>query len=173
MAEMLLMKLGELMTKPAHARRALGERQRGERQRAQAAQAHAAAAGSGSGGDGVSGGGAAEEDARNRGAYESLRAKLAAALQAGGMDGNSELFRRLCNRQELRLVIMTPAEASRLSEADKVAWGTGGLRPHELRAILWAVTRVVPLTGRPAAQFKEQLRAKVRETAAKEEVVRL
>ena len=35
MAEMLLIKIGELMTKPAHARRAIGERQRSEQERAE------------------------------------------------------------------------------------------------------------------------------------------
>ena len=165
MAEMLLMKLGELITKPAHARRALGERVRTERLRARATQA------AGGGGAGGGGGGSAEDDARNRAAYESLRAKLAAALEGGG-ESDPELFRRLCNRQELRLVLITQAEASRLGEGEKQAWGTGGLRPAEARAILWAITRVVTVNGKPAAQFKEQLKQKVAEVA-ETEVVRL
>ena len=60
-------------------------------------------------------------------------------------------------------MLSTQAEANRLTQAQQMAWGTSGLKPVELRAISHAVGHVVSVTGKPAAQFKEQLRAKVRE----------
>ncbi len=86
---------------------------------------------------------------------------LTHALQSPEAD--RELFQRLCNRHELRLVLSTAEEASRLTHAQQQAWGTSGLRPHELRAILHAMSHVAVVNGKPAVQFREQLKARVRE----------
>ena len=158
MAEMLLIQLGELMTKPSHARRAHGEKQRSARREAQEARARLADANA-SAADGG-------EDARNdrewnRTAYESMHKRLAAALSAPEV--HPQTFRRLCNRHELRLILATPAEASRLTHAQQQAWGTGGLQPEELRALVHALCHVISVTGKPAVQFKEQLQARVRQ----------
>ena len=48
----------------------------------------------------------------NRQAYDSLRAALTATLQAPDAPTHAELFKRLCNRHELRLILMTQQEAS-------------------------------------------------------------
>ena len=42
------------------------------------------------------------------------------------------------------------------------AWGTSGLSAQELRAVLHAVT-INPVSGKPAVQFRELLKAKVKE----------
>ena len=41
------------------------------------------------------------------------------------------------------------------------AWGTGGLQPLELRAVLFALHRT-PVTGKPAQQFMQLLADKVK-----------
>ena len=76
-------------------------------------------------------------------------------------------------------MLSTQVEAAKITHAQQQAWGTNGLRPQELRAILHALTHTAVVTGRPAVQFKEQLKQKVRElppedtSAAKQAVLRL
>jgi len=162
MSEMLLIKLGELMTKPRHVRIAMG-------QRAREARATAATNASLSASVGEPAIMWKREAEWNRQAYDSLRAALTATLQAPDAPAHAELFKRLCNRHELRLILMTQQEASRLMHSEQQAWGTSGLKPIELRSILHAISHVLVLNGRPALQFKEQLKAKVRELPPPEE----
>ena len=107
MSEMLLIKLGELMTKPRHVRIAMG-------QRAREARATAATNASLSASVGEPAIMWKREAEWNRQAYDSLRAALTATLQAPDAPAHAELFKRLCNRHELRLILMTQQEASRL-----------------------------------------------------------
>jgi hypothetical protein len=60
--------------------------------------------------------------------------RSAAALR--DPDAQPELFRQLANRRELQLVLMTRAEAAKLTHAQMTAWGTNGLQPHELHRVL-------------------------------------
>ena len=57
---------------------------------------------------------------------------------------------------------MTSQEARRLTHAQMTAWGTSGLSAQELRAVLQAVP-INPVSGKPAVQFRELLKAKVKE----------
>ena len=136
MSEMLLIKLGELMTKPRHVRIAMG-------QRAREARATAATNASLSASVGEPAIMWKREAEWNRQAYDSLRAALTATLQAPDAPAHAELFKRLCNRHELRLILMTQQEASRLMHSEQQAWGTSGLKPIELRSILHAISHVV------------------------------
>lgn len=70
--------------------------------------------------------------------------RSAAALR--DPDAQPELFRQLANRRELQLVLMTRAEAAKLTHAQMTTWGTNGLQPHELGTAC---------CGRPAQQFKD------------------
>ena len=158
MAEMLVIRLGELINKPQHVRKEQAEQLRrgGSADKPSAAQAasrteerermaNAAAV-------------AAQHTRWNAEAFEQLHAKLAAAVKDPASDPVG--FQRLANRQELQLVMMTSREAARLTYAQMQAWGTGGLQPSELRAVLHAVESK-GVSGKPAQQFKEQLRAKM------------
>ena len=61
-------------------------------------------------------------------------------------------------------VLMTSQEAARLTHAQMTAWGTGGLTPRELRAVQHALgLNKAAITGRPATQFRELLKARVRD----------
>jgi hypothetical protein len=148
MAEMLVIKLGELTNKSRASRMQLLEQmqQRSVARSRSLSEVEREVV-------------ALEQQERwNEHAYEELRSMLAAALR--DPDTQPELFRRLANRRELQLVLMTRAEAAKLTHAQMTAWGTNGLQPHELRAVLHAVSHA-PINGRPAQQFKDQLTAKV------------
>ena len=96
-------------------------------------------------------------------AYDELHASLAAALREPETD--PQLFRRLCNRNELRLILSTPEDSSRLTSAQQRAWETSGLLPNELRAILHALSHVCVINSKPAQQFRRRLEAEVEELA--------
>lgn len=73
---------------------------------------------------------------------------------------NPSLFTRLCNRNELQVVLMTSSELAGVSQSQVQAWGTGGLEPHELRALLHVLQRSPP-SGRPAQHFIARLKERV------------
>ena len=58
-------------------------------------------------------------------------------------------------------MLMTPKELRALHHTQMQAWGTGGLRPAELRAVLFALQQHPP-SGKPAQQFMQQLAARVK-----------
>ena len=162
MAEMLVIKLGELTKKPYAARVEMADAQQRGRALAAAATARPVSAP-----DGVSkhAGSLPTQEALNDAAYQSLRAQLTSVLKAP--ESNPALFQRLANRHELQIVLMTHAEARRLTHSQMQAWGTSGLQPQELRAVLHAITHA-PINGKAAVQFKEQLRVKVRDLVSTE-----
>jgi len=155
MAEMLLIKLGELMGKPAHVRRSLWEQQKVAAARVQASEVRTSAA------DAADAAGARRDAEWNRAAYTSVRAALLRSLEAPEVE--EAAFKRLANRAELQLVLATQKEASKLTHAQQQAWGTGGLTPIECRAVLHAISHVIVLNGQPAMHFRERLKARVRE----------
>lgn len=55
---------------------------------------------------------------------------------------------------------MTSSEIGSLTQSQMQAWGTGGLHPHELRAVYFALQRSPP-SGRPAQQFIARLKDRV------------
>eukprot|EP00965_Chrysotila_dentata_P160913 5313419-Pleurochrysis_carterae.AAC.1 len=93
-------------------------------------------------------------------AFWHVHAALTAALR--DPESDRATFTRLCNRHELQLVLMTSQEMAGLTQAQMQAWGTSGLQPLELRAVLHALQRT-PVSGKPAAQFIKQLSGRMRE----------
>lgn len=152
-----MIKLGELVSKPLVLREQIADQQ---------AAAIASASGHGaSGADGSRPDHSRDERLQrekqwNEQAFEALHLSLAAALS--DPEREPALFQRLCNRHELQLILMTPSELAALTHAQMQAWGTSGLKPHELRAVLHAVQRSPP-NGKPAQQFIRLLKERVGE----------
>ena len=152
MAEMQVIRMGELVNKPQVLRVQQAERVRGQARASAAMEAEGARRNQ------------AEQEAQqrqrqwNEKAFWSLHSSLAQGLR--DPEANPQLFQRLCNRHELQLVLMTSSEVSSLTQAQMQAWGTGGLRPYELRGVLHALQRQPP-SGKPAQQFLSLLREKV------------
>jgi len=149
---MLVIRLGDLINKPQSVRAQQAERVRGSTVRAEAAEQASSEQRKKQG-----------EEARRQqqwceAAFWSLHEALAAALRTP--EHNPTLFSRLCNRHELQLVLMTSSEMASLSHSQMQAWGTGGLHPHELRAIYFALQRSPP-SGRPAQLFISRLKDRV------------
>ena len=141
MSEALLVRLGGVLSQPVPSRREEAEAIR------RAAAGRAAAVDP-----------AMELEARwNREAHETLRALLTAVLDQP--DADPALFRRLRNRPELRLVLVTPEEAAQIPHSEQLGWATRGLRPIELRAIRHALDDGAGAIA--ATRFREDLRAAV------------
>jgi hypothetical protein len=153
MAEMLVIKMGELVNRPRELRAQEAERMRAQQAIGQWRPETAAPVA-------ARGPSAAQLKAWNERAFWHVHSQLAAALRDA--NSNRAAFQRLCNRHELQLILMTPAEMAAITQAQMQAWGTGGLQHLELRAALFALQRN-PLSGRPAALFVQLLTAKVRE----------
>jgi hypothetical protein len=155
MAEMLVIRMGEVVNKPLLQRRQTAEamREAAARYSADAPSREQAKEAAAREAEAAAGRRKAEESA-----YWGLHAGLTAALRDPQKD--PALFQRLCNRRELQLVLMTAHEARSLTQAQMQAWGTGGLEARELRAVLHALRKLKP-QGKPAVQFFQQLTERV------------
>jgi len=151
MSEMMVIKMGDLVNRPHELRV-----QQAERMRAQTARKDIVPARTGT----LARPTIDQQKEWNERAYWHVHAKLANALS--DPDTYRATFQRLANRHELQLVLMTSSEMGALTQAQMQAWGTNGLQHLELRAVLCALQRT-PLSGKPAAQFVQQLTDKVRE----------
>ena len=101
----------------------------------------------------------------NEEAHRAVSGALADALRDPQAD--AALFQRLCSRPELTVVLMTPREISALTPAQTQAWGAGGLRPAELRALHLVLQRTPPRgAGASGLQFVRQVAARVSELPA-------
>ena len=101
----------------------------------------------------------------NEEAHRAVSGALADALRDPQAD--AALFQRLCSRPELTVVLMTPREISALTPAQTQAWGAGGLRPAELRALHHVLQRTPPRgAGASGLQFVRQVAARVSELPA-------
>ena len=160
MAEMTLIKLGELVDQPRARREKMVERQAEEaRQARQLRQKELERS-------------AEERTERTRQAgmneasYAECRAhweQLTMAVMGGGHGLREEarvLAKRVAQRVELRLVTMPRDDVRRLPPGAFVAMGTSGLAPTELRAVLHALLAAAP-PGAAAQRFLAMLQERV------------
>ena len=159
MCEMALIKLGELVDKPKHARRRMSLAE------FQAPRAHHAARANS---QAVAEGEAAERErqaAMHRAAYDSVAPvwRAVASLELKEVQRASELVRalhrRLNTRAELGIVTMEPEQVRKLPPASFQAMGTGGLRDTEVRAVIHALG-AAKASGVPAQRFVQMLAEK-------------
>ena len=160
MAEMTLIKLGEIIDMPQAKRAKLIERQATEARKAREARQRE---------EGNSIKERAERQRQfemNEQAYYECRARweqLTQAMMAGGYGLHDEaraLAKRVAHRSELRLVTMPPDGVKRMPPGTFVAMGTSGLQPTEMRAVLHALVAAGP-TGAAAQNFTSMLTEKV------------
>jgi len=160
MAEMTLIKLGEVVDMPQVKRSKLIERQAEEARKAREARARE---------EGRSATERAERQRQavmNEQAYIECRAcweQLTVAMMAGSAavsESARTLAKRVAHRAELRLVTSAPADVKRLPPASFVAMGTSGLEPTELRAVLHALT-LAGSTSTAAQNLVAMLQGKV------------
>jgi hypothetical protein len=160
MAEMTLMKLGEILELPQAKRAKLIERQAEESRRAREARAQE---------ERRSVADYAERERQatmNEQAYVECRGRweqLTTAMLAGGYglhDGARALAKRVAHRAELKLVTTAPEEVRRLAPGSFVAMGTSGLEPTELRAVMHALV-LAATPGAAAHKFLTMVEEKV------------
>lgn len=160
MAEMTLMKLGEIVEQPQVKRSKLIERQLEDARKAREARERE---------ESRSVGQRAERQRQAemnkqayiecRGRWEQLREAMMASTP-GLTDTARTLGKRVANRSELRLVLMPPDDVRRMAPGSFVAMGTNGLEPTELRAVAHALSEAAP-TGAGAQRFMAMLHEKV------------
>eukprot|EP00966_Prymnesium_polylepis_P266526 6156951-Prymnesium_polylepis.1 len=133
MAEMTLIKLGEIVDKPQAKRVKMVERAAEEQRAAAEARKRAAEA---TAKDAATRSRHAE---MNKQAYDAVAPVWRRVAAARSLEGSSDavraLAKRLQNRAELQLVLLEPAAARTLPPARFQAMGTSGLQPVEMRAV--------------------------------------
>ena len=163
MAEMIVIKLGEVVKKPQQIRIKLMERRIEEEKAAKEAREHDAAKH------------ASEPELRdkqnrmNQAAFEECRARwlpLLAEMEKGALstelnDEERALARRVSYRAELKLVVTSLDEVRKLPPSRFTAMGTSGLKPTEMRAVLYAVHQANLASVASAMQFIALLSEKV------------
>ena len=161
MAEMALIKSGEVLDKPQARRiqmvtRAAEEQRLAKQERRKSMDREVTAMQQ-----------AAAQREMNRKAHASVvslwRGLHAQARKAGFESapvGVRDLARRLQNRVEMQLVVLSADGVHRLPPSNWAAMGTGGLKPAEVRAILHAVETAAP-SGAAATNYIGMLREKV------------
>jgi len=160
MAEMTLIKLGEIVDKPQRKRIQMIERaaeeqraaaEQREREQAQTQQQQAERK---------------RQAAMNAAAYSVCAPLWRAVAALETLDGASEatraLARRLQNRAELQLVVLPPEQVRRLPPGRFTAMGTSGLQPAEVRAVLYAL-QAAHAAGAPALRYVRMLEDKMPE----------
>lgn len=160
MAEMTLIKLGEIVDMPQAKRAKLIERQAEEARRAREARELEESRSATQRAERL------RQAAMNEQAYVECRARweqLTTAMLAGGYglsDAARALAKRVAHRSELRLVTAAPQDVKRMPPGTFVAMGTSGLTPTELRAVLHALVTAAP-PGAGAQRFTAMLEEKV------------
>ena len=165
MAEMIVIKLGEVVHKPQRIRIKLMERQIEEKKAAKEAREREASKN------------ASEPELRdkqnrmNQAAFEECRARwlpLLAEMEKDALstelnDEERALARRVSYRAELKLVVTSVDEVRKLPPSRFTAMGTSGLKPAEMRAVLYAVHQANLASVASAMQFITLLSEKVAE----------
>ena len=155
MAEMTLIKLGEMVDKPQAKRIQLMARQIEEAKRAEEARKREAEASAADREKKL------KQEAMNKRAYETCAPvwrgvlERAKARNGSGTDSGA-LVKRLSNRSELKIVVSEPEVVRKMPPGTFVAMGTNGLTPVEIRCIAYAL-RLASVAGAAQLRF-EQLR---------------
>ena len=113
-----------------------------------------------------------KQNRMNQAAYDECRARwlpLLAhmeedALMAVLSDAERTLARRVSHRAELKLVVITLDEVRKMPPGRFTAMGTSGLKPTEMRAVLYAIHQASPPSA-SAMQFGAMLGVKVAQLA--------
>ena len=161
MAEMTLIKLGEIVDLPQAKRAKMIERQAEEAKRAKEAREREESRSATERAEKQRQTGMNQQAyAECRALWEPLHPLDATKSTAALSEADRALSKRVSNRAELRLVLTSAEDVKRMPPGSFVAMGTSGLQPTELRAVLHALHVAGP-TGSGALRFIGMLQARV------------